>query len=334
MKITVLLASILALSALFLYSKSTANSISTDLQSPIEDQFLNYIAEFGKQYKDVGEMKERFENFKQANEEILAHQARESKFTLAHNQFSDWSKLELSAFLSLKKNETYREILEEFESESRGPVDWREAGILNPIKDQGACGSCWAFATQGTFESRYALESGELLRFSEQLLLDCDPIDQSCGGGVINNAFLWLHSHANVLEDDYKYTHIQGSCNKNAPRTNIYTKQQRLVRQKVNSLKGAVEKHPVGVSIQANQPSFLYYSSGIITQCVGQLLDHAVILVGWGNENGTDYWIIRNSWNQRWGENGYARIHIEEGCLNSCGILQDATTIDVFTKSS
>lgn len=94
---------------------------------------------------------------------------------------------------------------EEFDGISSGPVDWRDKGIINPIKNQGSCGSCWAFATQGTFEARYAQVSGNLKTFSEQLLVDCDTKDSACDGGLMNNAFVWLKTNANVYDENYSY---------------------------------------------------------------------------------------------------------------------------------
>ena len=180
---------------------TVAEDISADVP------FLDYITEFGKHYVDHVEFKTRYNNFMNTHKTILEHNAKKASFFLRHNQFSDWSEEEYTNFLTYRQDDS-KKSLEMFTPSKVGadtPIDWREKGAINGVKDQGSCGSCWAFSAQGAFESAWFLTSGKLERFSESLLVDCDTLDGACDGGLMKNAFDWLKSNSNVFEDNYKY---------------------------------------------------------------------------------------------------------------------------------
>lgn len=224
-KTIMLLGAVAALSGLFIYSQQQS-AASTLTEVSAENPFFDYIAQFGKHYTDNVEFRARFNNFVASHRAIQDHNSMNSaKFRLGHNQFSDWSEEEWNNFLTYKQDKSVRSGAE-FVGEPEGPVDWREKGIINDIKDQGSCGSCWAFSAQGAFEARWAQIQGKKERFSESLLVDCDTKDSACNGGLMKNAFDWLKTNANVYENHYPYLAAKRACDKNAQRTNIYAKER------------------------------------------------------------------------------------------------------------
>merc|ERR1712151_316044 len=163
--------------------------------------------------------------------------------------------------------------------------DWRTKNAVTPVKDQGQCGSCWTFSSTGVLEGAHAIATGELLSFSEQQIVDCANVKHGymsfgCNGGNQSVAFKYLEKHNAELESVYKYTAKNGSC--------AYAK---VKKNNVEQMKAAVAGQPVSVSIEADKKVFQQYTSGIFdsAEC-GTKLDHAVLVVGYGSDNGTDYW--------------------------------------------
>ena len=292
-----------------------------------EFAFLNYVTEFGKEYKTIEEYQMRLENFKTAQMEIIAHnESGEHTYTLGHNQFSDWSREEYLSIL------THREMPEEDKNfvtfdEALGAthVDWRSKGVVQGIKDQKQCGSCWAFSTVSALESTWAIKHGKLYSLAEQQLVDCDNNDGGCNGGLQSRAFNYYKSHYAVLESNYTYTARNGTCKySNMSKTSVKTTGYANVTAKsVSQMKSALSSRPLSVSIEADTSAFGRYSSGIFNNSnCGTRLDHATNVVGWGTSGSTDYWIMRNSWGKSWGESGYMRIAIVDG-VGICGIQKE-----------
>ncbi|OHS97642.1 Clan CA, family C1, cathepsin L-like cysteine peptidase [Tritrichomonas foetus] len=210
-------------------------------------------------------------------------------------------------------------------------VDWREKGIVNPVKDQSACGSCWAFGTVQACESAYALATGKLLSCSEQNLVDCVTSCAGCSGGMESYALDYiLESQDGWLmgEDDYPYEAVEGSCRFDKSKGIVQIKSYAHGKEgDEDYLKTLSSQGVCDVAINAGSYSFQLYTSGIYDEpsCSSYLLNHAVGLVGYGTENGVDYWIVRNSWGPAWGEAGYIRMSRNKD--NQCGIASDALQV-------
>jgi C1A family cysteine protease len=299
-------------------------------------KFLAWQKKYEITFSDNEEFMKRFEIFVQNDDIIEAHNAAELSYKLGHNQFSHLTLDEFHEHVGLNSG-----VPEFFESRGTGAnpihqvsasapssVDWVPVGAVTGVKDQGSCGSCWAFSTTGSLEGAYFLKYGTLLSFSEQQLVACDTTDSGCNGGLMDSAFKWIQGNSGIcLESDYPYASSSGTspacqttCSvvaNTAPTT--WTD----VAQTDADLVSAVAQQPVSVAIQANQVAFQLYSSGVLTGRCGTNLDHGVLAVGYGTDaSAGDYWKVKNSWGATWGESGYIRMQRgKDQTGDECGIL-------------
>ena len=202
-------------------------------------------------------------------------------------------------------------------------VDWVAKGAVTAVKNQGSCGSCWSFSTTGSMEGAHFIKTGELLSLSEQQLVDCSHNGNlGCMGGMMDRAFTWTETHPLETEQDYPYQGwtIFHGYREDASKGKVAAQSfVDVTPQDSDALKAAIAQGPVSVAIQANQKVFQRYSGGIITADCGTKLDHGVLAVGYGTDNGTPYYKVKNSWGADWGEDGYVRIAITDGA-GMCGI--------------
>lgn len=287
--------------------------------SELEASFMSFISEFGKDYKDVAEYQHRLAQFTINHDFINYTNAVETSFKVGHNKFSDWTNEEYKAILTYKPEE-HEDGSAHVSTGVATPTDWRDNGAVNEVQDQGQCGSCWTFSTMASFEGAHFIATGNLEKFAEQQLVDCVRLMHGCNGGNVAVAFNYLKKHDAMYETQYKYTAKDGTCEYMAGTGMRVSESFTVPTQDAESMKEAVTSSPVSVAIQADQRVFQTYKSGIFDSAsCGTQLDHATNVVGWGEELGRQYWIMRNSWGSSWGESGYMRIAIEDG-HGICGI--------------
>jgi len=304
--------------------------LRTTRDSEIDFLFEAWRQEHGIEFESASEYMERKAIFTQNHYTILAHENSDSDFSMAHNQFSHLTAEEFKArFNPMVKDESFLNPVFEAPEGVEIPtsVDWTTQGAVTDVKNQGQCGSCWAFSTTGSVEGAMFLKHGKLTSLSEQQLVDCDTAqDQGCNGGLMDNAFTYIKANGLDSEADYGYKGTDGTCQASSNTPAVAVGQLTgFTDVKVGdetALAAAVAQQPVSVAIEADQFAFQFYSGGVLTGRCGTRLDHGVLTVGYGTDSGKDYWKVKNSWGSRWGEKGYIRI--ERG-TNKCGIANSAS---------
>jgi len=291
-------------------------------------QFDDYTRFWNKTYTHV-ERAARFGNYKMNAAKIAKFNAqtkiRGYGARFGFTKFSDWSEREqkgLNGFIR-SPNRPPRVFDEtELGANPTQPIDWVKAGKTTPIKDQGQCGSCWAFSTTETVESAILMKSSSVQQLSPQEIVDCDSSDQGCNGGDPQEALGWVKQQGGLDTDKcYPYTAQDGTCASSqcTPAGNI--QQVIPVSGSEQDMYNALQKYGP-LSICADASSWSNYNGGVLTadQC-GSDVDHAIQLTGYSPTQG-GYWIVRNSWGSDWGENGF--IYLQYG-QNTCDCTSETT---------
>ena len=315
-----------------------------DMDSEIFTQFQKFIVKYKKNYKSMNEFMARFQVFKQ---NVISALTQETKsFTTGITKFSDMTKQEFAkTYLNLNYDAmavvNFEPVSVKVSNAAPDSYDWRNQGRVSPIKDQGSCGSCWAFSTVANLEGLYYANKGVMKTFSEQMLVDCDTSDSGCNGGLMQYSFTWLKKNGGImLDSDYPYTGVDGTCQSDSSK---YADFKVTGYKKLGSSWSTwsavdedeikeflYETGPLAIALNADYLS--PYTGGIVdytsSQCPSSGINHAVTLVGYGTDadTGMDYWIIKNSWGSDWGESGYFRIRRGNG---TCGVNCYITTATV-----
>ncbi|XP_021902038.1 thiol protease aleurain-like [Carica papaya] len=295
--------------------------------------FARFAHRYGKRYETVEEIKLRFEIFKDNLNLIRSTNQKGLTYKLAVNKFADWTwqefqrhRLGASQNCSATTNGNHKLTIVDLPETK----DWREEGVVSPVKDQGSCGSCWTFSTTGALEAAYHQAFGKGISLSEQQLVDCAGAFNNfgCHGGLPSQAFEYIKYNGGLdTEEAYPYTAEDGKCKFSSENVGVQ------VLDSVNITLGAEDelKHavalvrPVSVAFEVVR-SFRFYKKGVYssTTCGSTPMDvnHAVLAVGYGVEDGVPYWLIKNSWGGDWGENGYFKMEMGK---NMCGVATCAS---------
>lgn len=286
------------------------------------------MAQYNKVYS-MQEYHERLQIFTENKRRIDKHNEGNQTFTMGLNQFADMTFGEFRKYFLLSEPQNCSATKGNHFS-SKGPlpdsIDWRKKGnYVTDVKNQAACGSCWTFSTTGCLESVTAINTGKLVPLSEQQLIDCaqDFNNHGCDGGLPSQAFEYIMYNKGLMtEEDYPYKAIELTCVYKPELAAAFVKDVVNITQ--YDEKGMVDAvatlNPVSFAFEVTS-DFMHYSGGVYTstEChqTPDMVNHAVLAVGYGQQDGTPYWIVKNSWGSRWGIDGYFLIEREK---NMCGL--------------
>ena len=289
-------------------------AICSDAEVSLE--FGKFIKKFGKKYDSIEETIKRFNIFKEHYAYITKHNSENNDFKLGINHLSDLTLKEIKQKYRTGKSLPINYCtLKHVPTEGHPVIDWREQKVITPVRDQGRCGSCWAFSAVGALESAHAIKKGgSLVALSLQEILDCsrDYDNEGCEGGNMGPAFVYVKDHGISTEKEYPYEAADRKCRKKSSGYKV-SGCVNVTADDSNELLEALSYGPVSISVRSDNYVFTDYTSGIITGKCGNEsdeLDHAILLVGAGVDktSGIPYWILKNSWSAYWGEGGYLRI--------------------------
>lgn len=328
--------SIFVLGAIALFASAaylmTTSTTGLKAKTP-EEKFMSQWAEFketyGKSYASQDIESYRMNIFLQNLIKIENHKG--YSYELGVNGFSDLTTEEfVSQYLGFASNKarTYKNSTIEQNGYKLSNINWTAAGDVQPVQNQGQCGSCWAFSAVGAIESSYAVNKGIKVKLSEEQLVECSGKygNGGCQGGLMDNAFEYAEEHPLCTEDAYPYTSrfgLVGVCK--------FLKTKKCTTYKVTNytdvpegnctgLYNALTQQPVAVAVDAS--NWQSYKSGVFnaTSCQAEL-NHGVLLTGFVATAANPYWTIKNSWGPNWGQNGY--INLQNG--NTCGVCDAAS---------
>ncbi|XP_069484925.1 cathepsin S-like [Ambystoma mexicanum] len=265
------------------------------------------------------------------NHNLLADQGKKN-FRLEMNHFADKTSIERKSIGCLKRPSSEEKPIEvrNLQTNVNIPkdVDWRKENCVTTPKNQGICGSCWAFATVGTLESRYCIKHKQLLNMSEQQLVDCDQNDEGCCGGFPRKALEYVSEHGIMKAEDYEYVeHSQMCAYKRKETIKMKMSKFYVLPEESNMAAAVALDGPLTVGFAVTDEFQLYNGEGIFDGECAEQANHAIIIVGYGTEDDEDYWIIKNSWGTDWADGGYGKVRRN---VNHCAIGEEAATADIL----
>uniref|UniRef100_A0A7N0U2T2 Uncharacterized protein n=1 Tax=Kalanchoe fedtschenkoi TaxID=63787 RepID=A0A7N0U2T2_KALFE len=316
--------------------------LTSSVSATLHSKWMN---KYGRVYGSREEMEGRFQTFKK-NLKTLNVLKGNRPYELELNEFADMSDEEFdeTIYMSMSgllpsedghRNEETSDggVVEKEDVPLPDSVDWRTRGAVTGVKNQGRCGSCWAFSVVAAVEGASAIKTGKLISLSEQQLLDCDTTNFACEGGYPCRAFQWIIDNKGINSGDaYGYKARKSTCDTSlaSPLASkaIITRYVNVSRYDERAVLAAVANQPVTVLVAVGSFDFRFYRSGVFTGQCGPRINHAITLVGYGvSEDGTKFWIAKNSWGPQWGENGYIRMKREIDGDNGglCGLAKYPT---------
>ncbi|CAH1391946.1 unnamed protein product [Nezara viridula] len=308
----------------------------------IKEQWTSFKSRHGKSYNSIEEEHLRMNIFSHHLKMIEEHNAKFEAglvtYSMRMNHLGDMLPEEVTQ-LGFNKTEEMRRVpsftfLPPANVEIPESIDWTQTGAVTPVKNQGHCGSCWAFSSvsleTGALEGQLFRKTGKRVSLSEQQLVDCSRSYKNggCRGGLMDNSFNYLKDVEGLQsESSYPYEGIDNRCRYNkdkvVPGTQVkaYTDIQSMDDDALQAAVATVG--PVSIAVSAGNNGFMFYEGGVFDGETCGDLDHGILLVGYGSEDGEDYWLVKNSWGPRWGENGYMKL--TRAKKNACGISTAAS---------
>ena len=327
-----------------IYRQETADKILEmfEQRNNVKELFKVWHLIYEKEYNyNTLEGIQKYVTFKKNLKEIQEHNSKNTSYKQGLNHLSDMTYEEVEKFYNLtpmnpsemrgflrnlislddfnEEDEELAPVQSISEIVDRSNVDLRS--IMRPVRNQGSCGSCWAFGTMAAIEGVYNKKNSSKLSdwLSTQQLVDCDTSNKGCNGGWFSGAMNFFKAHPAIYESQYKYTAKKGTCSESSKtKTSIKTTGYSYASN-ANSLYNLLSNGPVAIAVDANS-TFMKYKSGIYSSKCSTSVNHAVVLVGYGTSNKVGYWLIRNSWGTGWGEKGHINIKEDKANTGSCNV--------------